>query len=102
MARVSHAASRDHRGNGAAKGEFAELAVLGVVRLARERPSDGLPAGATGTIVEVFERPELAYDVEFLDAQGAFLAEIPVSPDDVSLVERPTPQTRPHPSTGSG
>jgi hypothetical protein len=69
---------------------LAAFAVLDVVRLECERPGDGIPAGATGTIVEVFARPEPAYEVEFLDADGAFLAEIPVAPDELSLVARPT------------
>lgn len=94
MSRVSQPSSRDHRGAWAAKGEFADLAVLDVVRLERERPDDGLAVGATGTIVEVFERPEPAYEVEFLDAEGHFLAEIAVAPEDLSLVERPTSPTR--------
>jgi len=93
MSRVSQPSSRDLRDAGAAEGEFADLAVLDVVRLERERPGDGLPTGATGTIVEIFDHPEVACEVEVLDAAGAFLAEVPVTPDELSLVERPMSRT---------
>jgi len=66
--------------------------MLDVVRLKRGRPEEGVTEGATGTVVEIFERPEPAYEVEFLDADGAFLAEIPVAPEDLSLLQRPTPR----------
>ena len=87
-----HAVEADHGAESANFGS-TRFAVLDVVRLARERPGDGLPAGATGTIVEVFECPEPAYEVEFLDTDGGFLAEIPVAPEDLSLVARPTSRT---------
>lgn len=66
--------------------------MLDVVRLKRGYPEAGLSEGATGTVVEIFERPELAYEVEFTDDDGEFLAEIPVVPDELSLVERPKPR----------
>jgi Domain of unknown function (DUF4926) len=38
-----------------------------VVRLTTDLPEDGLTAGAEGTIIEVYEKPEPAYEVEFTD-----------------------------------
>jgi hypothetical protein len=42
-----------------------------VVRLTSDLPEEGLRAGAEGTIVEVYERPEPAYEVEFADGTTA-------------------------------
>jgi hypothetical protein len=38
-----------------------------VVRLTSDLPEEGLQAGAEGTIIEVYEKPEPAYEVEFTD-----------------------------------
>jgi hypothetical protein len=50
-------------------------------------PRDDLDAGAIGTIVEVFERPERAYEVEFSDPEGVTLALLTLKPDEVRAVE---------------
>lgn len=68
------------------------IRMLDVVRLKRGYPEAGLSEGATGTVVEILERPELAYEVEFTDDDGEFLAEVPVTPDELSFVERPKPR----------
>lgn len=43
------------------------MKLFDVVRLTSDLPEDGLRAGAEGTIVEVYEQPEAAYEVEFTD-----------------------------------
>jgi 3-deoxy-D-arabino-heptulosonate 7-phosphate (DAHP) synthase len=43
------------------------MKMFDVVRLIGDLPEDGLRAGAEGTIVEVHEKPEPAYEVEFAD-----------------------------------
>ena len=43
------------------------MKLFDVVRLTTDLPGDGLAAGAEGTIVEVYEKPAPAYEVEFSD-----------------------------------
>ena len=43
---------------------------LEIVELTTDLPAYGLARGARGTVVEVFETPEQAYMVEFVDASG--------------------------------
>jgi len=61
-----------------------------VVELAIELPEEGLAEGRIGTIVHVFEKPNLAYEVEFTDDGGRTVAQLPLTPD----------QLRPHLSAG--
>lgn len=42
-----------------------------MVRLTSDLPEEGLRAGDEGTIVEVYERPEPAYEVGFTDGTTA-------------------------------
>ncbi len=51
-----------------------------MVRLNSDLPEEGLLAGAEGTIIDVYEQPELAYEVEFTD--GTTVA---VKPELLSL-----------------
>ena len=59
---------------------------LDVVILATDLPDHGLSEGAKGTIVHVFHTPYTAYEVEFPDANGATIAMVPLTADDL----RPT------------
>jgi Domain of unknown function (DUF4926) len=61
-----------------------------VVELSVELPEEGLTEGCVGTIVHVFEKPNLAYEVEFADDRGRTVAQLPLTPD----------QLRPHASGG--
>ncbi|MET8364799.1 DUF4926 domain-containing protein [Micromonospora sp. NPDC005194] len=45
-----------------------------VVELREAIPGEGLPAGAVGTVVQVFDGPPPAYEVEFADADGRTVA----------------------------
>lgn len=73
------------------------VALLDVVRLTRDVPEEGLRRGDRGTVVEVFESPEEAYEVEFTDAHGRTTALVTLLPHDLE----PTPP-RPPQSTPAG
>jgi Domain of unknown function (DUF4926) len=51
--------------------ELKKAHELDVVELTEDLPEYGLYQGAQGTVVEVFEKPEEAYMVEFLEDEGA-------------------------------
>lgn len=44
---------------------------LDIVELTEDLPEYGLRKGARGTVVEVFDNPEEAYMIEFLENSGA-------------------------------
>jgi hypothetical protein len=44
--------------------------LLVVVRLTVDLPDEHLKAGDVGTIVHVFDAPDVAYEVESCDSQG--------------------------------
>ncbi len=54
-----------------------------LVRLTHDRPEHGLAAGACGTVVHVFQAPNLAFEVEFCDADGRTIAQLPLLPHEV-------------------
>lgn len=47
------------------------MKIFDVVRLVVDLPEEGLRVGDEGTIVEVYETPEPAYEVEFTDGTTA-------------------------------
>lgn len=57
-----------------------ELSLYDVVRLAVDLPDEGLQAGAIGTVVEIFDTPQRAYEVEFADDSGATIAQLALEP----------------------
>jgi hypothetical protein len=59
-----------------------------VMRLVRPLPEHGLPAGATGTIVLIYDNPSEAYEVEFTDPDGYTIALVTLLPDQLKLVVR--------------
>ncbi|MFN4185535.1 MAG: DUF4926 domain-containing protein [Hyphomonas sp.] len=60
--------------------------LLDTVRLLEAALDHGLTAGATGVIVEIFDRPPEAYEVEFCDRNGATVAQLTLSPEQFELV----------------
>lgn len=54
-----------------------------IVRLTQPRPEHGLPAGAVGTVVHVFHMPHQAFEVEFCDAEGRTIAQLPLLPHEI-------------------
>ncbi|RAO33217.1 hypothetical protein ONO86_05025 [Micromonospora noduli] len=47
------------------------------------RPSEQLPAGAVGTVIDVFNDPPTAYDIEFVDTDGRTVAMVTLQADKV-------------------
>lgn len=64
------------------------MELLDVVRLRVDLPDKGLRSGDQGAIVEVFEHPRRAYEVEFVDEQGRTQALCTLMPDQLELVWR--------------
>jgi hypothetical protein len=56
------------------------------MRLIDDRPNDGLKAGTLGTVVDVFDAPRRAFEVEFVDDDGATIALLTLTPDEVEPV----------------
>ncbi|MBM2622953.1 DUF4926 domain-containing protein [Actinoplanes sp. LDG1-06] len=56
------------------------------VRLLVDLPSEGLEAGAVGAVVHIFDRPRVAYEVEFTDDDGRTIAQVPLTADQVRVV----------------
>lgn len=59
------------------------------VRLLVDLPDEGLEAGAVGAVVHVFERPNVAYEVEFTDADGRTVAQLPLAADQLEPLAAP-------------
>jgi hypothetical protein len=59
------------------------------VRLLADLPGEGLAAGAIGAVVHVFDKPSLAYEVEFTDQNGRTIALITLTPGQLHLVTSP-------------
>lgn len=60
--------------------------LLDTVRLLDAALDHGLTAGATGVIVEIFDRLPEAYEVEFCDRNGVTVAQLTLSPEQFELV----------------
>lgn len=58
--------------------------LLDVVALLVARPDDGLNAGAIGTIVDVFKKPNVAYEVEFCDEDGRTIVMLTLLPAELA------------------
>ncbi|WP_439427574.1 DUF4926 domain-containing protein [Micromonospora sp. LA-10] len=58
-----------------------------LVELRDAVPEENLPAGAVGTIVHVFQRPDLAYEVEFADQEGRTVSTLALTPDKIQQVD---------------
>lgn len=49
----------------------------------RDLPEYGISAGTLGAILEVFDTPHIAYEVEFCNSQGETVAVVTLKPDDI-------------------
>jgi hypothetical protein len=63
--------------------------LLQVVYVRDAHPGLGVAKGECGTIVEMFETPDTAYLVEFIDDDGATKAEAAFAPDQLSATPPP-------------
>lgn len=62
------------------------MKILDHVRLLHDIPLRNLKRGMTGTIVEVFDKPNRAYEVEFSDENGVTVAQLALQPNEIELV----------------
>lgn len=51
-------------------------------------PEVAIPAGTVGTILDVYDHPYPAYEVEFADENGVTIAMLALTKDQISLVEK--------------
>jgi len=76
-----------------------------VVRLIHPLPELGFESGQKGTIVEEYTRPREAYEVEFIDDDGATIDLFSLTPDQFEVVvpwHGSVPTTRQRATTSSG
>jgi hypothetical protein len=71
--------------------------LLDVIRLTSPVPEHGLSGGEIGTIVEEFDAPDEAYEVEFADDYGETIAMFSLTPAQFEVVV-PWELTAPQPS----
>lgn len=64
-----------------------QFQVSDTVALCRGVPDEGLPEGAIGAVILVFDKPERAYEVEFCDDDGRTVAQVVLAGVDLRLVE---------------
>jgi hypothetical protein len=57
------------------------------VVLLRDDPVSGLKSGAVGVVVEVYSRPSVGYDVEFMDERGRTLALLTLKSEDLKAAK---------------
>ncbi|MBZ5499824.1 MAG: DUF4926 domain-containing protein [Acidobacteriia bacterium] len=60
-----------------------ELQLLETVVATVDIPEDGIRAGDVGTVVDVYTQLSLAYEVEFVTADGSPRAQVTLAPDQI-------------------
>jgi hypothetical protein len=63
-----------------------DIQFLDVVELLEGMPEEGLVAGAKGTVIEVYEVPNLAYDVELCNDDGETIAMLAILPHQIRVI----------------
>jgi hypothetical protein len=66
-----------------------QYSLLDVVELTEDISSQGLTAGMSGTVVDVYSRPREAYEVEFCDGDGRTVALLALLPHQLKFLYRP-------------
>lgn len=56
-----------------------------LVKILVEIPGEAVSPGDVGTVVEVFDVPREAYEVEFCDREGRTVAQLAVLPSQIAL-----------------
>jgi hypothetical protein len=59
------------------------MKLFSTVRVREDMPELGLRRGATGTIIEIFDSPTRAFEVEFTDAQGRTIVQTTLLEDQL-------------------
>jgi hypothetical protein len=60
--------------------------LLDTIIVTSDQPEYEVLAGDLGTIVEIYESPNLAYEIEFVNPNGTTRALLTVSPEQVRLL----------------
>jgi hypothetical protein len=66
------------------------IELLQVVRAVRDVPEEGVAEGMVGTVIQVFDVPRRAYEVEFADAKGRTVAQATLAEEDLEVVNNGT------------
>ncbi|NRD53693.1 DUF4926 domain-containing protein [Corallococcus exiguus] len=56
------------------------------VRVIRDVPAQRVTKGMVGAVIEVFEVPKRAFEVEFIDAEGRPVVQATLTEDDLEAV----------------
>jgi uncharacterized protein DUF4926 len=86
-----HASTSPRRANGSCAPlppDSRMLALHQVVRVLRDIPDQGVTRGMVGAVVEAFETPRRAYEIELVDAQGKTLRQATLVESDLEPVPR--------------
>lgn len=59
-----------------------------VVELTVDLPDEGLKAGTVGTIVDIYQNPDIAYEVEFSDDEGRTVAMLALGAQQLAIAPR--------------
>ncbi|HVQ36134.1 MAG TPA: DUF4926 domain-containing protein [Pyrinomonadaceae bacterium] len=57
-----------------------------VVELLEDLPDANLHSGMQGAVIDVYDKPTLAYEVEFVNKEGDTTAQLTLLPSQVKLV----------------
>lgn len=55
-----------------------------VVTLKVDMPEENLYRGMQGVVIDVYERPEKAYEVEFCDTEGRTISQVALLPEQIA------------------
>ena len=59
------------------------FSLFDTVTLTKDRPDEGLKKGMQGAIIEIYTKPNFAYEVEFCDHKGTTLALVALLPEEI-------------------
>jgi hypothetical protein len=62
-----------------------KFSLLDVVTLVSDMPEEKLKAGMVGTVIEIYTKPNEAYEVEFCDECGRTITTIALLPNQILL-----------------
>jgi hypothetical protein len=60
--------------------------MLDVVTLLEDLTAEGLKKGDQGVIIDIFQEPTLAYEVEFCDSEGRTVAQVTLTSEQMKVV----------------
>ena len=71
------------------------MKLLDLVLLKEDLPTEGLRKGMVGTIVALFDTPEVAYEVEFANDRGETLCEVALKASQLEVCRPVSQSARP-------